>query len=253
MEVYRLMGYRLVYLFVGHGKKIVKFPCSRCPLWQSDKPITPPNRISNFCYAITFAWFIVLHFSAHLRQTSAQHLQCSMCLCFSHSVAHASQISAHSFKICSACSDPLAKNAVASWHISAQSSSNLIHFANIFTSCSFKQATVQWLHSAAQAFSALISSIFFSWLIFLVWRFVVFKYVVKMNTHWRKSVTHFPEKLHDSHICIKPISNSEPAGRAAKSGKKKIVWNIILVQTCLLPLQFTSILPIQQGLSQLNQ
>jgi len=28
----RLTGYRLVYLFVGHGRKIGKFPCSWCRL-----------------------------------------------------------------------------------------------------------------------------------------------------------------------------------------------------------------------------
>ena len=43
----RETGIRLVYLFVGYGRKIGKFPYSWCRLSQSDKPVkTPPNRIS---------------------------------------------------------------------------------------------------------------------------------------------------------------------------------------------------------------
>jgi hypothetical protein len=44
---FRSTGNRLAYLFVGHGKKIGKFPCPCCPFSQPDKPLkTPPNSTS---------------------------------------------------------------------------------------------------------------------------------------------------------------------------------------------------------------
>src|SRR3954463_6480674 len=47
----RLTGIRLVYRFVGHGKKAGKVPCFFCPLRQPGKPKkTPLNRT----YLISF-------------------------------------------------------------------------------------------------------------------------------------------------------------------------------------------------------
>jgi hypothetical protein len=64
-----------------------------------------------------------------------------MWACFSHSSAHAVQVSAHSLTTCLAGSDPLERNEMATWQISAESISSFMDLANIMTPFSFKHAS----------------------------------------------------------------------------------------------------------------
>jgi len=100
--------------------------------------------------------YILLHSAAHLRHASAHFLQCSMCECFSHSTAHALQISAQSLQICFTNSLPLAIASIAKRQMAAQSWSNFMQWTHILISCSLKHAVAQLLHSTAHSEHAVI-------------------------------------------------------------------------------------------------
>jgi hypothetical protein len=108
------------------------------------------------------------HSSAHRRQASAQRRQCSMCLCFSHSRAHSSQTSAHSWQKSAARSLPRAITIVAVRQISAHSRSSSMQRASIPTSCSFKQAVAQCSHSSAHSLQASMQLRMASWVMVIV-------------------------------------------------------------------------------------
>ena len=97
---------------------------------------------------------ILRHSSAHLRHACAHNLQCSICWCFSHSSAHASQNSAHVLQICFTNSLSLDINWEAVQQTEAQSRSNWMHRSNIFTSCSLRQEVAHSSHDSAQALQA---------------------------------------------------------------------------------------------------
>lgn len=90
------------------------------------------------------------HSSAVVRHASAHFMQCSMCLCLSHSAAHASQTFAQALQSCKAQSLFLDMNAAVVLHISAQSVSSRIHRTSILTSASLRHAFAHTSHVSAQ-------------------------------------------------------------------------------------------------------
>ncbi len=116
---------------------------------------------------------MLLHVSAQALQASSHSLQCCMCACFWHSIAHAVHISAHSLHICFENSLLPAIDFTASRHISAHAWVSLIHLLSIFTSASLRLAILQLTHAVAHSEQAMMQALYFVLFIF-IWYLLLF-------------------------------------------------------------------------------
>jgi hypothetical protein len=95
------------------------------------------------------------HSLAQRRQAIAQSLQCS-CWCCSHSLAQASQISAHASHRVEASLLPRCIRPTHTRHTWAQSISVAMQWVMLATSASCRQLAAQWSQAAAQSLQASI-------------------------------------------------------------------------------------------------
>ena len=117
----------------------------------------PTDLLQYFCGYLV----ILRHLSAQFRQACAHNLQCSICRRFSHSSAHASQISAQILQICFAYSLSLDINWEEVQQTVAQSRPSWIHLSSTLISSSRRYEVAQNSQDSAQALHASMQSWYF--------------------------------------------------------------------------------------------